>query len=179
MPLAGKLAEGEDPSGNRIASGRIKVKTRDLTIPQFPDLFHSWRSGLTRSMRRKQPLALVSRKSAIQGGGVTTAKVIREGWKGKKRKRGGGWPPFHYFFFNKGELAVIGRCGPGGWANIFGIQRFSGAAQHGFMWALHHLIYHRGVFRAAVKAFFKTVGIRITSRSARRRRACIHRQSCH
>jgi NADH dehydrogenase len=63
-------------------------------------------------------------------GGAYAAKVIRARVEGKAAP-----PPFHYF--NKGEMAVIGRAAAV--ANIFGIH-VSGLLAW-LMWLFIHLIY--------------------------------------
>src|SRR5260370_23843464 len=63
-------------------------------------------------------------------GGAYGVKVIRAGLEGK-----GEPPPFHYF--NKGEMAVIGRASAV--ANIFGVH-VSGLLAW-LMWLFIHLIY--------------------------------------
>ena len=63
-------------------------------------------------------------------GGAHAAKVIRARVEGKREP-----PPFHYF--NKGEMAVIGRAAAV--ANIFGVH-VSGLLAW-LMWLFIHLIY--------------------------------------
>src|SRR6266850_2007525 len=119
-----KLAERTKSESDR--SGRIKVN-RDLTIPNFPDIFII--GDLAHAVDEKGvPLPGVA-QVAIQGGAYA-AKVIRARLEGKKEL-----PPFHYF--NKGEMAVIGRAAAV--ANIFGIH-VSGLLAW-LMWLFIHLIY--------------------------------------
>src|SRR6266850_6719124 len=119
-----KLAERTKSESDR--SGRIKVN-RDLTIPKFPDIFII--GDLAHAVDEKGvPLPGVA-QVAIQGGAYA-AKVIRARLEGKKEL-----PPFHYF--NKGEMAVIGRAAAV--ANIFGIH-VSGLLAW-LMWLFIHLIY--------------------------------------
>jgi NADH dehydrogenase len=119
-----KLAERTKSESDR--SGRIKVN-RDLTIPNFPDIFII--GDLAHAVDEKgAPLPGVA-QVAIQGGAYA-AKVIRARLEGKKEL-----PPFHYF--NKGEMAVIGRAAAV--ANIFGVH-VSGLLAW-LMWLFIHLIY--------------------------------------
>jgi NADH:ubiquinone reductase (H+-translocating) len=107
-------------------SGRIKVN-RDLTISSFPDIFII--GDLAHAVDEKgTPLPGVA-QVAMQGGAYV-AKVIRGRLGGKKEP-----PPFHYF--NKGEMAVIGRAAAV--ANIFGIH-VSGLLAW-LMWLFIHLMY--------------------------------------
>jgi NADH:ubiquinone reductase (H+-translocating) len=123
-PFGRKLAERTKSESDR--SGRIKVN-RDLTIPNFPDIFII--GDLAHAVDEKgTPLPGVA-QVAMQGGAYA-AKVIRARLDGKKEP-----PPFHYF--NKGEMAVIGRAAAV--ANIFGIH-VSGLLAW-LMWLFIHLIY--------------------------------------
>jgi len=123
------------PFGERLAtrtkaetdrSGRIKVE-RDLTIPKYPhifiigDLAHAEEENGT-------PLPGVA-QVAMQGGAYA-AKTIRARLKGKPQVR-----PFHYF--NKGDLAVIGRAAAV--ANIFGVHVSGWPAW--LIWLFIHLMY--------------------------------------
>ena len=119
-----KLAERTNSESDR--SGRIKVHP-DLTVPNFPDIFIL--GDLAHAVDEKgTPLPGVA-QVAMQGGAYA-AKVIRARLDGKKES-----PPFHYF--NKGEMAVIGRAAAV--ANIFGIH-VSGLLAW-LMWLFIHLIY--------------------------------------
>src|SRR5204863_212216 len=90
-------------------NGRIKVN-RDLTIPNFPDIFII--GDLAHAVDEKgAPLPGVA-QVAMQGGAYA-ARVLRAHLEGKREP-----PPFHYF--NKGEMAVIGRAAAV--ANIFGVH---------------------------------------------------------
>src|SRR5256885_1774106 len=123
-PGGRKLAERAKSESDR--SGRIKVN-RDLTIPNFPDIFII--GDLAHAVDEKgAPLPGVA-QVAMQGGAYA-AKVIRARAEGKRVT-----PPFHYF--NKGEMAVIGRAAAV--ANIFGIH-VSGLLAW-LMWLFIHLIY--------------------------------------
>jgi NADH dehydrogenase len=122
--FARELAERTKSETDR--NGRIKVN-RDLTVPNFPDIFIL--GDLAHAVDEKgTPLPGVA-QVAMQGGAYA-AKVIRARLEGKKEL-----PPFHYF--NKGEMAVIGRAAAV--ANIFGIH-VSGLLAW-LMWLFIHLIY--------------------------------------
>jgi NADH dehydrogenase len=119
-----KLAKCTNSESDR--SGRIKVN-RDLTIPNHPDIFII--GDLAHAVDEKgAPLPGVA-QVAMQGGAYV-AKVIRARVAGKPAP-----PPFRYF--NKGEMAVIGRAAAV--ANIFGIH-VSGLLAW-LMWLFIHLIY--------------------------------------
>jgi NADH dehydrogenase len=119
-----KLAERTNSESDR--SGRIKVN-RDLTVPNFADIFII--GDLAHALDEKgSPLPGVA-QVAMQGGAYVV-KVIRARLSGKGEPR-----PFHYF--NKGEMAVIGRAAAV--ANIFGVH-VSGLLAW-LMWLFIHLIY--------------------------------------
>ena len=123
-PFARKLAERAKVETDR--SGRIKVN-HDLTVPNFLDIFII--GDLAHATDDEgNPLPGVA-QVAMQGGAYA-AKVIRARLGGKKAL-----PAFHYF--NKGEMAVIGRAAAV--ANIFGIH-VSGLLAW-LMWLFIHLIY--------------------------------------
>jgi len=123
-PFGAKLAERTNAQTDR--SGRIKVN-RDLTVPNFPDIFII--GDLAHAPDEKgTPLPGVA-QVAMQGGAYVV-KVIRARLSGTKEP-----PPFHYF--NKGEMAVIGRAAAV--ANIFGVH-VSGLLAW-LMWLFIHLIY--------------------------------------
>jgi NADH dehydrogenase len=123
-PFGRRVAERTQAETDR--SGRIKVN-RDLTVPNFPDIFII--GDLAHAVDEKGiPLPGVA-QVAMQGGAYA-AKVIRARLEGKKEL-----PPFHYF--NKGEMAVIGRAAAV--ANIFGVH-VSGLLAW-LMWLFIHLIY--------------------------------------
>jgi NADH dehydrogenase len=107
-------------------SGRIKMQP-DLTVPGYPDIFIVGDLALSLDERGK-PLPGVA-QVAIQGGRYA-GKVIRARLEGK-------WniPPFHYF--NKGDMAVIGRAAAV--ANIFGLH-ISGFLAW-LIWLFIHLMY--------------------------------------
>jgi NADH:ubiquinone reductase (H+-translocating) len=119
-----KLAERTRAETDR--SGRIKVNP-DLTVPGYPDIFIVGDLALSLGEDGK-PLPGVA-QVAIQGGAYA-AKTIRARLKGKK-----GTKPFHYF--NKGDMAVIGRAAAV--ANIFGFHLAGLFAW--LTWLFVHLIY--------------------------------------
>jgi NADH:ubiquinone reductase (H+-translocating) len=119
-----KLAERTKAETDR--SGRIKVGP-DLTVPGYPGIFIVGDLALSLDEAGK-PLPGVA-QVAIQGGAYA-AKAIRARLKGKKDIK-----PFHYF--NKGDLAVIGRAAA--IANIFGLHISGWPAW--LVWLFVHLIY--------------------------------------
>jgi NADH dehydrogenase len=122
-PFGRKLAERTKAETDR--SGRIKVKP-DLTIPNYSDIFII--GDLAYAVGKDgKPLPGVA-QVAMQGGAYA-AKVIRA------RLAGGRELPFHYF--NKGEMAVIGRAAAV--ADIFGFH-VSGLPAW-LIWLFVHLIY--------------------------------------
>jgi NADH dehydrogenase len=123
-PFGRKLAERTKSESDR--SGRIKVN-RDLTVPNFPDIFII--GDLAHAVDEKGTSLPGVAQVAMQGGAYA-AKVIGARLDGKKDL-----PPFHYF--NKGEMAVIGRAAAV--ANIFGIH-VSGLLAW-LMWLFIHLMY--------------------------------------
>jgi len=107
-------------------NGRIKV-TPQLTVPNYSDIFVV--GDLAAAVDEKgKPLPGVA-QVAMQGG-VYAAKSIRARIAGKPEL-----PPFHYF--NKGDMAVIGRAAA--IANIFGFQ-VSGLLAW-LVWLFIHLMY--------------------------------------
>lgn len=119
-----KLAERTKAQTDRI--GRIKVAA-DLTIPGYADIFIVGDLALSLDKEGK-PLPGVA-QVAIQGGAYA-ARTIRARVKGKKDAK-----PFHYF--NKGDMAVIGRAAAV--ANIFGFH-LSGLPAW-VVWLFIHLMY--------------------------------------
>jgi NADH dehydrogenase len=123
-PFGAKLAERTRAETDK--GGRIKVQP-DLTIPNYPDIFII--GDLAHAVDAEgKPLPGVA-QVAIQGG-VYAAKCIRARLTGKTAP-----PPFHYF--NKGDMAVIGRAAAV--ANIFGIH-VSGLPAW-LIWLFVHLMY--------------------------------------
>jgi NADH dehydrogenase len=119
-----RLAERAHAETDR--SGRIKVNP-DLTVPGYPDIFIVGDLALSLG-DSGNPLPGVA-QVAIQGGAYA-AKTIRARVEGKK-----GAKPFHYF--NKGDMAVIGRAAAV--ANIFGFHLAGLFAW--LTWLFIHLIY--------------------------------------
>ena len=123
-PFGEKLAQRTKAETDR--SGRIKVKA-DLTVPNYPDIFIV--GDLAHAVNENgKPLPGVA-QVAIQGG-VYTARVIRARLEGKKELAS-----FHYF--NKGDMAVIGRAAAV--ANIFGLHISGWPAW--LIWLFIHLMY--------------------------------------
>jgi len=117
---------GERTHAETDRSGRIKVNP-DLTVPGYPDIFIVGDLALSLGKGGK-PLPGVA-QVAIQGGAYA-AKTIRARLEGKKDTK-----PFHYF--NKGDMAVIGRAAAV--ANIFGFHLAGLFAW--LAWLFVHLIY--------------------------------------
>lgn len=107
--------------------GHIKVEG-DLTVPRFPDIFVVGDLALVNGPDGK-PIPGVA-QVAMQSGAYA-AKAIT------KRAKGDTTPqkPFHYF--NKGDLAVIGRAAA--IANIFGVHVSGFPAW--LVWLFIHLMY--------------------------------------
>jgi len=123
-PFGRKLAERTNSETDR--GGRIRVK-EDLSVPNFPDIFVIGDLAHAPDENGK-PLPGVA-QVAMQGG-VYVVRVIRARLEGKSVP-----PPFRYF--NKGEMAVIGRAAAV--ANVFGVH-VSGLLAW-LMWLFIHLIY--------------------------------------
>lgn len=107
-------------------TGKIKVRP-DLTIPNFPDIFVVGDLAYVVNDDGK-PVPGVA-QPAIQEG-RHAAKVILARLAGKPTP-----PPFRYF--NKGDMAVIGRAAAV--ANIFGVHIAGFIAW--FVWLFIHLMY--------------------------------------
>ncbi|HEV2196968.1 MAG TPA: NAD(P)/FAD-dependent oxidoreductase [Candidatus Acidoferrum sp.] len=123
-PFGEKLAQRTKAETDR--SGRIKVRP-DLTIPNYPDIFII--GDLAHAVDEKgKPLPGVA-QVAMQGGAYA-ARTIRARVEGKQPLR-----PFHYF--NKGDMAVIGRAAAV--ANIFGVHISGWPAW--LIWLFIHLMY--------------------------------------
>jgi NADH dehydrogenase len=119
-----KLAERTGAETSR--TGHIKV-TPQLTIPNYPDIFVVGDLAMAMGEDGK-PLPGVA-QVAIQGGAYA-AKVIRARVAGKPEPG-----PFRYF--NKGDMAVIGRAAAV--ANIFGFHLWGWPAW--MVWLFIHLMY--------------------------------------
>jgi NADH dehydrogenase len=123
-PFGERLAQRTKAETDR--SGRIKVRP-DLTIPNYPDIFII--GDLAHAVDEKgKPLPGVA-QVAMQGGAYA-ARAIRARIEGKPPLR-----PFHYF--NKGDMAVIGRAAAV--ANIFGLHLSGWPAW--LIWLFVHLMY--------------------------------------
>lgn len=123
-PFGVKLAQNTKAETDR--SGRIKVNP-DLTIPNFSDIFiiGDQANSITEKGQSLPGVAQV----AMQGGAYV-AKAIRSRLEGRRDLA-----PFHYF--NKGDMAVIGRAAAV--ANIFGLH-ISGLPAW-LIWLFVHLMY--------------------------------------
>ena len=119
-----RLAESTHAETDR--SGKIKVLP-DLTIPNFPDIFVV--GDLAHVLNENGTPVPGVAQPAIQEGRYA-AKVILARLAGKPAL-----PPFRYF--NKGDMAVIGRAAAV--ANIFGAH-ISGFFAW-FVWLFIHLMY--------------------------------------
>src|SRR5215471_16346414 len=119
-----KLAERVHAQTDRI--GRIPVTPR-LTVPNYPNIFIVGDLALATGANGK-PLPGVA-QVAMQGGAYA-AKAIRA-----RVEKGPEPPPFHYF--DKGDMAVIGRAAAV--ANIFGFH-LSGLPAW-LVWLFIHLMY--------------------------------------
>jgi NADH:ubiquinone reductase (H+-translocating) len=106
--------------------GRIKVNP-DLTIPGYPEIYVVGDLAAVDGPDGKPEPGVA--QVAMQGGAYA-AHAIR-----KRLEKPGPIPPFHYF--DKGELAVIGRGRAV--ANIFGIHLSGPIAW--FVWLFIHLMY--------------------------------------
>jgi NADH dehydrogenase len=107
-------------------AGHIKVAP-DLTIPNFPDIYIVGDLALVKDKDGK-PLPGVA-QVAMQGGAYA-ARVIARKVEGKP-------PPPPFAYFNKGDLAVIGRAAAV--ANIFGVHLSGFLAW--LVWLFIHLAY--------------------------------------
>src|SRR5437870_1683351 len=123
-PLARTLAKRTGAETDR--GGRIKVGP-DLTIANFPDIYVVGDLALSLDASGK-PLTGVA-QVAMQKGAYAAKAIVRKTSGQPKQK------PFAYF--DKGNLAVIGRAAAV--ANIFGVH-VSGLTAW-LVWALIHLTY--------------------------------------
>jgi len=122
-PFARKVAERLNAETDR--AGRFKVNP-DLTLPNHPEIFVLGDLALANDAKGN-PLPGVA-QVAIQGGRYA-GKLINA------RLAGRTIPPFKYF--NKGDMAVIGRAAAV--ANVFGVHVSGFIAW--FIWLFIHLIY--------------------------------------
>ena len=123
-PLARTLAERTKADTDK--SGRIKVNP-DLSVPNYPDIFVIGDLSFV-STDDGRPLPGVAQVAMQQG--TYVAKAIVRKIKGKK-------PPRPFKYFDKGELAVIGRARAV--ANVFGLHLAGFPAW--LVWAFIHLMY--------------------------------------
>ena len=123
-PLAKTLAQRTGAETDR--GGRIKVGP-DLTIANFPDIFVVGDMALSIDSHGK-PLQGVAQVAMQQG--AYAAKTIVKKVKGKPK-------PAPFSYFDKGNLAVIGRAAAV--ANVFGVHLWGLPAW--LVWAFVHLMY--------------------------------------
>lgn len=107
-------------------SGRIRVNP-DLTIPNFPEIFVV---GDLAFVTRPDGKPLPGVAQVAMQGGAYAAKTIRKRLEGKTNPK-----PFRYF--DKGDLAVIGRAAAV--ANVFGVHLSGFIAW--LVWLFVHLLY--------------------------------------
>ena len=122
-PLGRKIAERTGAPIDR--SGRISVEP-DLTVPGHPEIFVI--GDLAAFTHQTGKLLPGVAQTAIQGG-VYAANTIKKRLRGEKNK------PFHYF--DKGNLAVIGRAAAVAdlnWLRLTGIPAW-------LIWVFVHLLY--------------------------------------
>ena len=108
-------------------AGHIKVAP-DLTIPKYPDIFVAGDLAFLIDEKGK-PLPGVA-QVAMQGGAYAAKAIVR-----RVKGETGTVKPFHYF--NKGDLAVIGRAAAV--ANVFGLH-LSGLLAW-LVWVFIHVLY--------------------------------------
>jgi len=123
-PLTRTLAKRTGAETDR--GGRIKVGP-DLTITNFPDIFVVGDMAFSLDSHGK-PLPGVA-QVAMQGG-TYAAKAIMRQVKGKPK-------PAPFSYFDKGNIAVIGRAAAV--ADVFGVHLWGLPAW--LVWALVHLMY--------------------------------------
>jgi NADH dehydrogenase len=107
-------------------AGHIKVAP-DLTVPNFPDIYVVGDLALVNAKDGK-PLPGVA-QVAMQGGAYAAHAIVR--------KVTGKPPQAPFVYFNKGDLAVIGRAAAV--ANIFGVHLSGFPAW--IVWLFVHLMY--------------------------------------
>ena len=149
-PLGRTLASRTKAETN--AGGKIKVNP-DLTLPGYPDILCG----------RRPCAAIGSRRQTIagRGAGGDAARDLRRQGDCAQGAGAKDLPPFKYF--DKGDMAVIGRAAAV--ANIFGFH-FSGLAAW-LLWAFVHLMYIVE-FRSRILVFVQWAIQDLTfSRSAR------------
>ena len=136
-PLGKTLAKRTGAETDR--GGRIKVGP-DLTIVNFPDIYVIGDLALSTGQDGK-PLAGVAQVAMQQG--AYAAKAIVRRVQGQAKPK-----PFKYF--DKGNLAVIGRAAAV--ANVFGVH-LSGLPAW-LVWAFIHIMYIVG-FQSRIIVFIK------------------------
>jgi len=122
-PFARKVAERLNADTDRV--GRFKVKP-DLSVPEHPEIFVVGDLALSYDKNGKQLPGVA--QVAIQGGRHVGNAI-------KARLAGRPVPPFKYF--DKGDMAVIGRAAAV--ANVFGLHVSGFLAW--FIWVFIHLVY--------------------------------------
>jgi NADH dehydrogenase len=122
-PFARKVAERLNAEVDRV--GRFRVDP-DLTVPHHPEIFVVGDLALSVDKNGKQLPGVA--QVAIQGG-RHAGKSIKDRLAGRPTK------PFSYF--DKGDMAVIGRAAAV--ANVFGLHLSGFLAW--FIWVFIHLIY--------------------------------------
>lgn len=123
-PLAKTLANRTNAETDK--GGRIKVSP-DLTVPGFPDVYVVGDLALSLDAKGNKLPGLA--QVAMQGGTYAAKAIIRK-VKGEPKPR-----PFAYF--DKGNLAVIGRASAV--ADIFGVHVWGLPAW--LVWVFIHLMY--------------------------------------
>jgi NADH dehydrogenase len=123
-PLGKILAKRTGAETDR--GGRIKVSP-DLTIPNFPDIYVVGDLALSID-RHGKPLQGVA-QVAMQGGAYAAKAVVRK-VKGQPK-------PARFNYFDKGNLAVIGRAAAV--ADVFGVHLWGLPAW--IVWVFIHLMY--------------------------------------
>jgi len=115
-----------------VKPGRIKVNA-DLTIPNFPDIFVI--GDLAYATKPNGTLLPGVAQVAIQGGSYAAKTIVKRIIVKRKGEGERDFKPFHYF--DKGDLAVIGRGAAV--ANIFGFHLSGFPAW--LVWLFIHLMY--------------------------------------
>jgi len=123
-PLTRTLAQRTGAETDR--GGRIKVRP-DLTIAKFPDIFVVGDMALSIDSHGR-PLQGVA-QVAMQGGAYAAKAIVR---KVKDKPK-----PAPFSYFDKGDIAVIGRAAAV--ANVFGVHLWGLPAW--LVWAFVHLMY--------------------------------------
>jgi NADH dehydrogenase len=123
-PLTRTLAKRTGAETDR--GGRIKVGP-DLTIANFPDIFVVGDMALSIDSHGKSLPGVA--QVAMQGGAYAAKAIVRK-VKGKAK-------PAPFSYFDKGNLAVIGRAAAV--ANVFGVHLWGLPAW--LVWAFVHLMY--------------------------------------